>query len=288
MLVAAAVCPHPPLLVPEVAAGAAAETADLRAACAAAVATLRAHDAALWVVGAAPETRPYDGVADFAAYGLPPRTGAREAALPLSLAVGAWLAPGAPCHGVASAASPTEAAALGRRLAAAGDVALLVMGDGSARRSVRAPGYLDPRAEAYDAAVAAALRAADPEALLALDPAVSEDLLAAGRAAWQVLAGAAGGRGAAPDGGGAGAVAAGDRAAPADAVARAGGAGAGHGAAGAGGGAGPTGAGGGPGGAPGGGPGGAPGGRARGWRGEVTYEAAPYGVGYVVATWSRA
>ncbi|GAA3457324.1 hypothetical protein GCM10018962_91580 [Dactylosporangium matsuzakiense] len=39
-LVAAAVCPHPPLLVPELAAGAAPELDDLRAACRAAVAHL--------------------------------------------------------------------------------------------------------------------------------------------------------------------------------------------------------------------------------------------------------
>ena len=41
-MVAAAVCPHPPLLVPEIAAGAAAELDDLRAACDAAVTRLLA------------------------------------------------------------------------------------------------------------------------------------------------------------------------------------------------------------------------------------------------------
>jgi aromatic ring-opening dioxygenase LigB subunit len=66
------------------------------------------------------------------------------------------------------------------------------MGDGSARRSVAAPGYVDERAATFDATVAAALKSADVDALLALDPQLAGDLLAAGRASWQVLAGAAG------------------------------------------------------------------------------------------------
>ena len=62
----------------------------------------------------------------------------------------------------------------------------------SARRSLKGPGYLDPDAEPFDTAVESALRDADTEALLALDPDRAERLLAAGRASWQVLAGAAG------------------------------------------------------------------------------------------------
>jgi hypothetical protein len=42
--------------------------------------------------------------------------------------------------------------------------------------------------------VAAALAAADPARLARLAPALDEELMVAGRAAWQVLAGAAGGR----------------------------------------------------------------------------------------------
>ncbi len=60
---------------------------------------------------------------------------------------------------------------------------------------IRDSGYLDERAEAYDAAAAQALAAADTEALAALDPVLSAELLAAGRAPWQVLAGAARGAG---------------------------------------------------------------------------------------------
>ncbi|PZM92173.1 MAG: hypothetical protein DIU79_12115, partial [Actinobacteria bacterium] len=60
-LVAAAVCPHPPLIVPEVAAGAAGELDELRAACDAALARLIAAGARrLVVVGPGVEERSYD------------------------------------------------------------------------------------------------------------------------------------------------------------------------------------------------------------------------------------
>ena len=64
------------------------------------------------------------------------------------------------------------------------------MGDGSARRSAAAPGYLDDRAEPFDAAVELAFRDGDLSALTALDPDLARDLLASGRPAWQALAGA--------------------------------------------------------------------------------------------------
>ncbi len=69
-------------------------------------------------------------------------------------------------------------------------VGLLVMADGSACRSLRAPGYLDPRAAAFDAALERAVRSGDLGALRAMDHDLARELLAAGRAGWQVLAGA--------------------------------------------------------------------------------------------------
>ncbi|QDY07158.1 hypothetical protein FJK98_08185 [Micromonospora sp. HM134] len=73
-LVAAAVCPHPPLIVPELAGAAAPELAELRAACAAAVAALYAAGAGTIVlVGAGERTAelklPRRG--SFAPWGLP-------------------------------------------------------------------------------------------------------------------------------------------------------------------------------------------------------------------------
>lgn len=237
MLVAAAVCPCPPLLVPEVAAGAAAELDALRAACADAVGVLAAsRPERLVVVG--PAERPSRGVfppgarGSFRPFGVdldvtlgtetppaPEPVRAQDALgsadtsrapdapeganapdvppLPPSLAVAAWLLRGwsaAPIEGmgVGEQLEPERCAAAGRAIAGSAErVAMLVMGDGSACRSVKAPGYLDPRAEPYDAAVAAALGNADVRSLAALDPELSQALQAAGRAPWQVLAGAA-------------------------------------------------------------------------------------------------
>lgn len=66
---------------------------------------------------------------------------------------------------------------------------LVIPADGSARRSEKAPGYLDPRAIDFDAAVEAALESGDGAALAALDPELGADLLALGVPALQMLAG---------------------------------------------------------------------------------------------------
>ena len=211
-LVAAAVCPCPPLLVPAVAAGAAAELDGLRAACDAAIGHLLATGAdALLVVGGGERTRrhtfPYQGT--FAPFGAdegfgPPHG---EPLTDLSLLVGGWLLSRHDLgrrtvwfDAVAADAGPGTCARLGADWADRRPrVALLVLGDGSACHGRTAPGYDDPRAGAYRAAVVSALAGADPKALLGLDPALSAELKVGGRAAWQVLAGAIGdlpGRGA--------------------------------------------------------------------------------------------
>ncbi|MCG5472642.1 hypothetical protein LADH09A_000469 [Micromonospora sp. LAH09] len=255
-LVAAAVCPHPPLLVPDVAGSAAPELDALRTACDTVVRRLLAADPdRVVLLGTGPVTGPIR----------PPATGSlqpwgvdldvplvpgqpdRGAVLPLSLTIGAWLLarhdarpaltappahtappPTAPAHNapvsavqVAADAGLAELAALADEVAAAGDrVALLVLGDGSACRGEKSPGYDDPRALPYDQRVAAALADADLDVLLGLDPVVSTELKAAGRAPWQVLAGAARAAGG-------------------------------------------------------------------GWRGELLHDSAPYGVAYFVASWER-
>ena len=66
---------------------------------------------------------------------------------------------------------------------------LLVMGDGSSTRSAKAPGGLNPSAEAYDEAVGEALAAGDPAALVAAAaPAESEAVGAIGAATWRAAA----------------------------------------------------------------------------------------------------
>ncbi|MBB5112296.1 hypothetical protein FHU28_002135 [Micromonospora echinospora] len=206
-LVAAAVCPHPPLIVPELAGAAAPELDDLRAAADAAVARLLAAEPeAILLVGGGPETVRFNA-ADWGSlrgFGLdrPVRLWKTSCSggdrLPLSLTVGAWLlnrsgtALPRLARSVAHDATPAECAAFGASLIADDDprVALLVLGDGSACRGVTAPGYDDPRAPAYDEGVAVALAGADTAALRDLDPVLSAQLRVAGRAPWQVLAGA--------------------------------------------------------------------------------------------------
>ncbi|MGW3230984.1 class III extradiol dioxygenase subunit B-like domain-containing protein [Kitasatospora sp. NPDC001095] len=210
MLVAAAVCPCPPLLVPEVAAGAAPELDGLRAACDEALAALvEAAPQLVVVVGTGPAAEVWTegGAGSFHRYGVPlvaklPGERVEGPELAPSLTVGAWLLERAgvslPTH---ACAVPADAPAdrmlgLGQGLAGLADrVALLVLGDGSACRSVKAPGYLDERAEDFDTVLAAALGTADLPALAALDPGLAAELKADGRAPWQVLAGAAEGAG---------------------------------------------------------------------------------------------
>lgn len=206
MLVAAAVCPSPPLLVPAIGVGPDARLDALRAACATAVERLCASEPDLLaVVGDAPRSMLFGrrAAGTLAPYGVAvtARWGADDGVaptLPLSLTLGAWLLERAAYggavegSGIPAALGPDGAARLGRRLAGQADrVGLLVMADGSARRSAAAPGYVDERAPTFDAAVAAALKDADADALLALDARLAVELMAAGRASWQVLAGAA-------------------------------------------------------------------------------------------------
>jgi hypothetical protein len=196
VLTAAAVCPHPPLLVPEVASGAAPELDRLRAACAEAVRRLVAASDAIVVVGSGPVTRDFgpDAAGSLRPYGVDVTVGDGPAVLPLALTIGRWLLGTRPAgHRAVAPDAPAESCArLGAELGAlAGRIGLLVMGDGSACRTERAPGYLDERAVGFDTGVARALAEADSEALAGLDPALAADLLAAGRAPWQVLAGAA-------------------------------------------------------------------------------------------------
>jgi hypothetical protein len=218
MIVRAAVCPSPPLLAPGVT-GQADVLPELREACEAAVAwLLAAAPDAVTVIGPATATAawPPDTVADLSMHAPGVNRIARLAApgarvdplssapplpipipLPLSLAIGAQLLDRAGYDGprvlqsIAESASPAACRDLGRDLAADAPLsALLVMGDGTARRSAAAPGYLDERAEPFDTVVEQAFRDGDVPALAALDPDLARDLLAAGRPAWQVLAGA--------------------------------------------------------------------------------------------------
>jgi hypothetical protein len=200
MLVAASVLPHPPLLVPEVSVAAPDWLAELRAAVADSLQCLLESDPDVIVaVGSATRAGDWDDQAGgtMAAYGVATIAGGPARELPLSLTVAARVLDNAGWGGsrryvaLTSDGGPDRNADAGATLAASADrAAMLVMGDGSAKRTTEAPGYLDDRATAFDAQALAALVAADAETLLAIRRDVADELWVAGLPAWQALAGA--------------------------------------------------------------------------------------------------
>jgi hypothetical protein len=193
-------CPHPPLLVPEVAQGAAPELDDLRAACRAAIRGQVAGDTVILVIGSGGPRRRYGATArgSLAGYGVPLEIplGSRApgpVVLPPSLTVAAWLlrdALGVDCGATGYSVGPDAALEPDLRGSAADPevpVVLLVMGDGSARRSIAAPGYLDERAAQFDAGVATALRSGRGERLR-VDLDLGDELLASGPRVWREAA----------------------------------------------------------------------------------------------------
>ncbi|APB00126.1 hypothetical protein NS506_06089 [Nocardia seriolae] len=120
--------------------------------------------------------------------------------LPLPVLIAGWLreqvAPGAVAQGrlISADASADESLTFGRQLRAELDatpepVAVLVVGDGAATLSLKAPRYLDERAEAVQATIDRALNAGDRAALAALDTRLCAELEVEGRPAYQVMAG---------------------------------------------------------------------------------------------------
>ncbi len=202
MILGAAFCPHPPVLVPQAASGTTDELDELRAACRVAISAACAGRLPV-LLGAGPVSRIHSPQArgSLAAFGVPGEIALRAGAdgadtaapveLPLSLTVGAWLvcdalgpASGARAFSVGPDFATSRAAAACGELVAGSDVALVVLADGSARRSTSAPGYLDERASGFDAAVAAALAGGDGAELQRLDDQLGTELLAGGLPAW--------------------------------------------------------------------------------------------------------
>ena len=170
------------MIIPEVATGAADDLAAVRTACDGAISTILASSPdRVVVIGAGDLAADRDETAGgtFAPYGIDLHVGGAGAELPLSLAVGAWLLDRAGWAGPRTYSTGTPDVG--------GRVALLVMADGTAKRSTSAPGFLDDRAEAFDASVASALAKGDAEALASLDPALGAELWAAGTPALRTM-----------------------------------------------------------------------------------------------------
>ena len=200
--VAVAFCPSPPLLLPEVEGRESPETVELRRACADAVDRMLAvRPEVVVVVGSGAPHGLRFGAGDHGTlrgYGLD-----REIAfegrvrpdgrvLPLAHTLAAWLLDEAGFSGTRVGIGPDDLAQLLWDLP--GPLGVLAMGDGSARRTVKAPGYLDDAAGPFDRAVATALADGDAAGLAALDLATGERLLAAGTPTWRAVGAALGGR----------------------------------------------------------------------------------------------
>ena len=201
MIAGAVVLPPTPILLPGVTGRPIREVEDLRVACVAALHALVALvPDRLIVVGAHragdPDGVPENGapisIADFR----PPATAGRRCVPSLAVAAtllhDAGIDVGRVDWVVTDAqASPARCAADGERLIAGADrTALVIMGDGSARRRDGSPGQHDERAIGVDEQIEKAMREGDLDQLLALDPEPAEQLMIGGRATWQVLAGA--------------------------------------------------------------------------------------------------
>jgi len=208
VLVAAACCPHPPLLVPEVAQGAAGHLDAVREACTVAVDSLLASGPEVVVIlgsGPAPGHWPTNTGGTLAGHGVDVRAGGTgPLVLPLPQTVGAWLLDRAGWTGPRAyvAVSPGQHPADAEPGLLAGPegerTGVLCMADGSAKRSPAAPGHLDARAEGHDAAVARAWAAGDAAALANLDAGLAAQLWVGGSPAWRALGTAALARSSAP------------------------------------------------------------------------------------------
>ncbi|WP_338892707.1 class III extradiol dioxygenase subunit B-like domain-containing protein [Rhodococcus sovatensis] len=211
MFRAVALVPSPPLLVPELTGGGAAEASDVRAASLEAARFLAAA-ADLWVAVGVGDRRSRIAPTlsgTFAGYGvdvavaLSPRASASDPELPLAALIAGWLrgqtAPGivVDVRLVEQTAEETECRRLGRELREEMDSdgrvwGLLVIGDGATTLTEKAPGSFDSRAAHVQAQIDDALATADLETLATLDRRLCHDVGARSVAAWQTLAGVVG------------------------------------------------------------------------------------------------
>ena len=117
-------------------------------------------------------------------------------ALPLSFAVGMSLLTEAGFTGevrllpLPAATTPERAAQLGRDIVADGDVGLLLIGNASACSPPRAPGAFREDAEEFNEAIVHAVRTLEPASLMGVSDAAAREQLSDLRLPLQVLSGA--------------------------------------------------------------------------------------------------
>jgi hypothetical protein len=206
-VVGVAFAPGAPVLVPEVAVGAAAELAELRDACVRAVRAvteLRPDIVLVVGTGEGSDSRsfPDSSSGSFAGIGVDltvtlgrePSVGVPQ--LPLPLTIGAWLVQRAGWSGAGEAlalGTESDAVGAGKELRdSTTDVGLVVVGDGSARLTTASPGYVHPEALQWQRDVDAAFARGDARYLLDLDAARAAELMVSGYGPWQLAAASVG------------------------------------------------------------------------------------------------
>ncbi len=192
---AVAFCPQAPALVPEVGRGLDAELTEVRTATRTAVQDAASRGEQLIVIGSGETTRRHDPTArgSFAGFGvaLTVALGSDEPGpleLPPALTVGAWVLRDALGPGCGASGWSVGWDSTAMRIAPERPTVLVVVGDGSARLSEKAPGYLDPRAAERDQLILDALCSGEGDRLHPY-PELDDDLLVAGARAWKATAG---------------------------------------------------------------------------------------------------
>jgi hypothetical protein len=196
---AVAFVPSAPLLVPSVGSGSGEQDDILRAATVEAVTSLAsAAPEVIVVVAPVAAAGTWDEQVgySFDGFGVPRDRSLMDhssmggTALPWQLGIGAWLLDesgwtGARRYLGIDRPRPTD---LHRQLIEEVEAGVVVVADGSARRSERAPGYFDARAEPFDVQIAAALAGGRPDELAAIDSDLAAELMCGGWPAWAWLA----------------------------------------------------------------------------------------------------
>ncbi|CAM2908655.1 Aromatic ring-opening dioxygenase, LigB subunit [Prescottella defluvii] len=210
--------PSPPLLVPQLAGAAAAETDRLRQAALDVSARLGEACGQWTVIGVADPGAPATEIAPesrgtFAGFGVDVRVclapgesdrGAPDPEMPLAALVAGWLrgrvAPSVTVRAriLAPNTSPAECIRVGEQLRRELDASplpqgLLIVADGANTLTEKAPGAFDERSGAVEAVLGRALAGGDCGALDGLDAGLCGEIGLSGRAAWQTLSAVFGG-----------------------------------------------------------------------------------------------
>jgi len=184
--------PSAPLLVSDVAGGSAPVDDELRDAAIDVVGKVCAATSGDVIVAAgwsAPGEWAGDHTWGFEGFGVRRRPVDDRPRLPWPLGIGDWLLDRAGWTGGRHYLAVERATTTADLEAITG---VLVAGDGTARRTEKAPGHLDVRAEPFDVEIARLIAVGDAVGLATLDVELAEELMCGGATVWRWLGGLVG------------------------------------------------------------------------------------------------